>query len=189
MYLGGGTFHDTKSKVGKCFRQLPTPTECEESESDFVYDPESPWGSPVPCRHTRSMGTPPPQLSPSGAAESLAESSKPEDTPPKPKSRRTRKPKCIVVKEKVYKIRQGARQSCKQCGFCKQKFDSQKQLNSHVLGVHSFHFLCKKRTCGRFIGIIDKCTTEKCIPFLWVWIQYCCGITGNVTGILWNTFL
>ena len=149
MYLGEGTFCDTKSKVGKCFRQLPTPTECEESDSDFVYDPESPWGSPVPCRHTRSMGTPPPQLSPSGAAESSAESSKPEDTPPKPKSRRPRKPKCIVVKEKVYKIRQGARQSCKQCEFCKQKFNSQKELNSHVSGVHSFRFLCKKRTCGK----------------------------------------
>ena len=87
-----------------------------------------------------------PQLSSSGAVKSLAESSEPEDIPPKPKSRRPRKPKCIVVKEKVYKIRQSARQSCKQCGFCKQKFDSQKQLNSHVSDVHSFHFLCKKRT-------------------------------------------
>ena len=105
VYLGGGTFHDTKSKVGKCFRQLPTPMECEEPDSEFVYNPESPWGSPVPRRHTRSMGTPPPQLSPLGAVESLAESSEPEDTPPKPKSRRPRKLKCIVVKEKVYKIR------------------------------------------------------------------------------------
>ena len=121
--------------------------EHEERDSDFVYDAESPWGSPVPCRHTRSMGTPPPQLSPSGALESSTESSEPDA--PKPKSRRPRKPKRIVVKEKVYKIRQGAHHSCKQCGFCKQKFDSQKQLNSHVSGVHSFHFLCKKRTCDK----------------------------------------
>ena len=28
-------------------------------------------------------------------------------------------------------------------------FDSQKQLNSHVSGVHSLHLLCKKRTCGK----------------------------------------
>ena len=154
VYLGGGTFHDTKSKVGKCFRQLPTPMECEESDSDFVYDLESPWGSPVPHRHTRSMGTPSPQLSPSGAGESSAESSKPEDTPPKPKSRRPRKLKCIVVKEKVYKIRRGARQSCKQCEFCKQKFDSQKELNSHVSGVYSFHFLCKKKNLWQ--GVLFK---------------------------------
>ena len=104
MYLGGGTFRDTKSKVGKCFRQLATPTECEESDSDFVYDPESPWGSYVPHRHTRSMGTPPPQLSPSGAGEHFAELSEPADIPPKPKSRRPMKLKRIVVKEKVYKI-------------------------------------------------------------------------------------
>ena len=136
MYLGEGTFRDTKPKVSKCFRQLPTPT-----------DPESPWGSPVPRRHTRSMGTSPPQLSPSGAVGSSTESSEP-DTP-KPKSRRPRKPKQIVVKEKVYKIRRGAHHSCKQCGFCKQKFYSQKQLNSHVSGVHSFCFLCEKRTCGK----------------------------------------
>ena len=83
--------------------QLPTPSEGEEPDSDFVYDPEYPWGSPVPCRHTRSMGTPPPQLLPSGAAESSTKSSEP-DTP-KPKSRRPKKPKQIVVKEKVYKIR------------------------------------------------------------------------------------
>ena len=102
VYLGGGTFCDTKPKVGKCFRQLPTPMECEEPDSDFVYDLGSPWGSPVPCRHTRSMGTPPRQLSPSGA-ESSTESSEPDA--PKPKSRRPRRPKRIVVKGKVYKIR------------------------------------------------------------------------------------
>ena len=111
VYLGEGTFRDTKPKVGKCFRQLPTPMECEEPDSDFVYDLESPWGSPVPCRHTRSMGIPPPQLSPSGAVESSTESSEPDA--PKPKSRRARKPKQIVVKEKVYKIRQGACHSCR----------------------------------------------------------------------------
>ena len=53
VYLGGGTFHDTKSKVGKCFRQLPTPMEHEESDSDFVYDPESPWG---PMCHADTPG-------------------------------------------------------------------------------------------------------------------------------------
>ena len=34
-------------------------TSRQESDSDFVYEPESPWGSPVPREHTRSMGTPP----------------------------------------------------------------------------------------------------------------------------------
>ena len=53
--------------------------------ADFVDDPESPWGSPVPHRHTRSMGTPPPQPSPSGVWGSSTESGEPDDTPPKPK--------------------------------------------------------------------------------------------------------
>ena len=87
VYLGGGTFHDTKPKNAKCYGQLPTPNlprEHEEPDSDFVYDPESPWGSPVPHRHTRSMGTPPPQPSPLGASGSSTEPAESSESPDEP---------------------------------------------------------------------------------------------------------
>ena len=63
VYLGGGdTYYDTKLKSAKPCRLVGTPrllTSRQESDSDFVYEPELPWGSPVPHKHTRSMGTPP----------------------------------------------------------------------------------------------------------------------------------
>ena len=98
--------------------------------------------SPHRTPHTRSMGSP--QVL---ETEPALQTTLPA-TPCKPHHQR--KPKHFVVKEKVYKIRQGARHTCKHCSFCHEKFESQKELNSHVLGVHSFHFLCKRRTCGKF---------------------------------------
>ena len=64
VYWGGGegTYCDTKLKSAKPCRLVGTPrppTSRQEPDSDFVYEPELPWGSPVPCRHTRSIGTPP----------------------------------------------------------------------------------------------------------------------------------
>ena len=86
VYLGGRTFCDTKLKTTKCFRQLPTPNSPrrhEEPDSDFVYDPELPWGSPVPRRHTRSMGTPPPDNEP--VDEPVDVDEPPDMKPKKPK--------------------------------------------------------------------------------------------------------
>ena len=102
-----------------------------------VYDPESPHRTP----HTHSMGSP--QVSETEPASQTT----PPATPRKPHHQR--KPKHFVVKEKVYKIRQGARHTYKCCSFCHEKFESQKELNSHVSGVHSFCFLCKRRICGK----------------------------------------
>ena len=134
------------------------PKEHEEPDIDFVYDLESPWGSPVPCRHTRSMGTPPPQPLLSGASGSSTEpaesSDEPDDTPhtpPKPKRqpRRPKKPKQIAVKEKTYRICHGSRHTQKRCSLCNAQLPSQKDLNHHVSSVHSFQFLCKSRVCGK----------------------------------------
>ena len=56
VYLGGGTFHDTKPKAAKCFRQLPTPNlprECEEPESDLCMTQNHHGG---PLCHTGTPG-------------------------------------------------------------------------------------------------------------------------------------
>ena len=73
------------------------------------------------------------------------------DTPPMPPKPKhwSRRPKQIVVKEKIYRICHGSRQRQKQCNLCSEKFPTQKDLNAHVLGVHSFKFLCKSRACGK----------------------------------------
>ena len=63
---GGGNYCDTKLKSAKPCRPMGTPKpltsrkNTRQEDSDFMYEPESSWGSPVPHRHTRSMGTPPP---------------------------------------------------------------------------------------------------------------------------------
>ena len=123
-----------------------------------VYDPELPWGSPVPCRYTRSMGTPPTQPSQLGALGSSTEpaesSDEPDDNPytprkPKHRPRRPRRLKQIVVKEKTYRICCGSRHTWKQCSLCNAQLPSQKDLNHHVSSVHSFQFLCKSRVCGK----------------------------------------
>ena len=160
VYLGGGTFHDTILQSAKpCFLVRKLSTSQEPVDSDYVYNPESPFGSPVPCKHTRSMGTPPPSPSKSGAlgsstepAESSDSLDEPDDIPllpPKPKHHCHRRRKPIVVKEKTYRICPGSRHTQKRCSLCKEKFPSQKELNVHVSNVHSFQFLCKSRKCGK----------------------------------------
>ena len=57
--------------------------------------------------------------------------------------------KTNCVKEKIYRICCGSRQTQKQCNLCSKKFPTQKDLNAHVLGVHLFKFLCKSRACGK----------------------------------------
>ena len=152
VYLGGGTFCDTILKSAKpCFLVGKPSTSQEPVDSDCVYDPESPFGSPVPRRHTRSMGTPPPLLSKLGTlgsstvpAESSDSPDEPDDIPlppPKPKCHCHRRRKPIVIKEKTYRICCGSRHTQKWCSLCKEKFPSQKELNVHVLSVHSFQFL------------------------------------------------
>ena len=159
VYLWGGTFHDTILKSAKpCFLVGKPSTSQEPVDSDYVYDPKSPFGSPVPCRHTRSMGTPPPSPSKLGASSSSMEPAESSDSldepdnitlpPPKPKCHRCRRRKPIVVKEKTYRICHGSRHTQK-CSLCKEKFPSQKELNVHVSNVHSFQFLCKSRKCGK----------------------------------------
>ena len=105
------------------------------------------------------MGTPPPSPSKLGAlgssmepAESSDSPDEPDDIPlppPKPKHHHHRKREPIVVKQKTYRIRRGSRHTQKWCSLCKEKFPSQKELNVHVLSVHSFQFLCKSRKCGK----------------------------------------
>ena len=160
VYLGAGTFRDTIFKSAEpCFLVGKPSTSQEPVDSDYVYNPESPFGSPVPCRHTRSMGIPPPSPSKSGASGSSMEPAESSDSPdepdniplppPKPKHRHHRKRKPIVMKEKTYRIRHGSRHTQKRCSLCKEKFPSQKELNVHVSNVHSFQFLCKSRKCGK----------------------------------------
>ena len=171
VYLGGGgTFHDTILKSAKpCFPVRKPSTSQEPVDSDYVYDPESPFGSPVPLRHTRSMGTPPPwpsKLGASGSSTEPAESSdsldEPDDIPlppSKPKHCRHRRRKPIVIKEKTYRICHGSRHTQKRCSLCKEKFPSQKELNVHVLNMRSFQFICKSRKCGKKFSLqaaLDK---------------------------------
>ena len=88
-------------------------------------------GGPLCHKHTKSIGTPPPQLLPSwtsGSSTEPAESSDENDdiphTPPKPKCRprRPRKLKQIVVKEKTCRICCGSRHTQKQCSLCNDQF-------------------------------------------------------------------
>ena len=94
----------------------------EESDSDFVYNPESPWGSPVPLMHTRSMGSPPPPDD--------SDSDGPVDVP-NPKWKWC-KQKPRIFKEKQYKIHQGSCMNKKQCPWCHEVFNSQLELNCHT---------------------------------------------------------
>ena len=81
VYLGGGTFRDTILKSAKpCFPVGKLSTSQEPVDSDYVYDPESPFGSPVPHRHTRTMGTLPPLPSKSGASGSSMEPAESSDS-------------------------------------------------------------------------------------------------------------
>ena len=160
VYLGGGTFHYTILKSAKpCFQVGKPSTSQEPVDSDYVYNPESPFGSPVPCRHTRSMGTPPLLPSKSGASGSSMEPAESSDSldepdgiplrPPKPKHCCCRRRKPIAIKEKTYRIHHGSRHTQKWCSLCKEKFPSQKELNVHVSSVHTFQFLCKSRKYGK----------------------------------------
>ena len=135
VYLGGGTFRDTLLISAKpCFPVGKPSTSQEPIDSDYVYDPESPFRSPVQCRFTRSMGTPPPSPSKLGAlgsstepAESSDSPDEPDDfplPPPKPKHCRHRRRKPIVIREKTYRIRCGSRHTQKRCSLCKEKFPS-----------------------------------------------------------------
>ena len=94
-----------QGKPTHAFHPLPVPETTPARSADdedyvqrLVYDPES------SCRipHTQSMGAP--QVSDSDQTEPVSGVTPPA-TPPKPKSCHHRKPKQIVVKEKVYKIR------------------------------------------------------------------------------------
>ena len=76
--------------------------------------------------------------------------SSPQATPEKSKAHlhRRRKPTKIVIKQKEFKIFQGARCAKKLCTLCGKKFKCQKDLNDHTMDDHSYRFLCHKRTCG-----------------------------------------
>ena len=105
------------------------------------------------------MGTPPPlpsksgassrSMEPAGSSDSLDEPDNIPLPPPRPKHHCCRRRKPIVMKEKTYRICRGSRHTQKWCSLCKEKFPSQKELNVHVLNVHSFQFLCKSRKCGK----------------------------------------
>ena len=77
--------------------------------------------------------------------------SSPQATPEKSKAcrHRCRKPTQIVIKQKEFKIRRGARRTEKSCTLCGKKFECRKNLNDHTTDDHSYRFLCHKRTCGR----------------------------------------
>ena len=143
VYLGKGVFWETKERPILAFHPVPVPKNTPRSYNDEdyvpprVYGPESPHRTP----HTHSMGSP--QVSETEPALQTT----PPATPPKPHYQR--KPKHFVVKQKVYKIRQGARHTYKCCSFCHEKFESQKELNSHMSGVHSFHFCVNEEPMAR----------------------------------------
>ena len=132
------------------------------------------------------MGSP--QLLASGSStEPESESSELPDEPdtppipPKPKHW-PRRQKQIVVKEKIYRIHCGSRQTQKWCNLCSEKFPAQKDLNAHVLGVHSFKFSCKSRACGKEFtsqAALDKYQLTHqgpCFSALLVQMDFCLNI-------------
>ena len=117
--------------------------------------------STLPQQHTQSMELPTISSNTEPASDRDSVHSHPQPTPEKSNPHRPRKPKPkqIVIKEKVYKIRRGSRHTSKSCTLCGKKLSSQKDLSDHTTDVHSYRFLCPKRSCGKDFS--SKATSDK----------------------------
>ena len=159
IYLGKNVFRTTKPKP-VLIHHTPEPEVKSPSTKDTdyvpskVYEPES----ALPRWHTRSMGSPTIESNTEPASEVH---SSPQATPEKSKAHWHwhRKPTQIVIKQKEFRIHQGARYTKKLCTLCGKKFECQKDLNDHTMDDHSYRFLCHKSTCGREFS--SKATLNK----------------------------